>query len=137
MPRVRIEIEGLRCARCGHEWIPRKDWNPLVCPKCKSPFWDRERTLRNYRAEALIQWRQGGPPDQKKLADFERQLGAFRRPRLAWVGKRLRVSIDVRATNAENAVAQGRRHIVGRLRGVGLSGYGVKTKVDVSVKATD
>lgn len=40
------------CERCKdhHRWIPR-DWDqpreeqtlPLVCPKCKSPYWNRPR----------------------------------------------------------------------------------------------
>ena len=37
------------CERCGHEWIPRKPWKegdplPTVCPKCKSPYWNRPRS---------------------------------------------------------------------------------------------
>jgi predicted Zn-ribbon and HTH transcriptional regulator len=32
-----------RCKRCGHEWFPVKVHEPLVCPKCRSPYWDRER----------------------------------------------------------------------------------------------
>ena len=44
MSRVKIILEGYKCERCGHEWIPRniKD-KPRVCPKCKSPYWDRSR----------------------------------------------------------------------------------------------
>lgn len=35
----------LKCTRCGHTWIPRSDVIPKVCPnpKCKSPYWNRER----------------------------------------------------------------------------------------------
>ena len=37
-------FEGFGCERCGHEWVPRnKDQPPRVCPKCKSPYWDRPR----------------------------------------------------------------------------------------------
>ena len=34
-----------KCFRCGHEWYPRKPFGPLAknCPKCKSPYWNRER----------------------------------------------------------------------------------------------
>jgi len=36
-----VKLVGCRC-RCGHEWLPRhKDDKPRVCPKCKSPNWDR------------------------------------------------------------------------------------------------
>ena len=31
-----------KCLRCGHEW-PSKQPHPRVCPKCKSPYWDKER----------------------------------------------------------------------------------------------
>ena len=36
-----VMLNGCRC-RCGHEWLPRKKLEkPRVCPKCKSPNWDR------------------------------------------------------------------------------------------------
>jgi len=31
------------CERCGHEWPPRGAGDPTVCPKCKSPYWDKPR----------------------------------------------------------------------------------------------
>jgi predicted Zn-ribbon and HTH transcriptional regulator len=44
MPRVPITVMGYRCERCSHEWIPRDaERAPVVCPKCKSPYWDRPR----------------------------------------------------------------------------------------------
>ena len=44
MPRVPITVMGYRCERCSHEWIPRDTTqDPAVCPKCKSPYWDRPR----------------------------------------------------------------------------------------------
>jgi len=41
--RVKIVVEGYRCERCNSEWIPRKKDYPKVCPRCKSPYWDRKR----------------------------------------------------------------------------------------------
>lgn len=38
---VMLTVPGFRC-RCGHEWIAR-DERPRVCPKCKSPNWDRQK----------------------------------------------------------------------------------------------
>jgi predicted Zn-ribbon and HTH transcriptional regulator len=39
----KVLLHGYRC-RCGHEWLARdKDREPRVCPKCKSPNWDRAR----------------------------------------------------------------------------------------------
>ena len=43
-PIVEIKLKGFRCERCGHEWIPRDiSQEPRVCPKCKSPYWNRPR----------------------------------------------------------------------------------------------
>lgn len=39
-----LEIEGFFCERCRHEWISRgKRKEPMVCPKCKTPYWDEPR----------------------------------------------------------------------------------------------
>ncbi len=40
MAEVKITQKGFRCERCGHEWIPRNESHPRVCPKCKNPYWD-------------------------------------------------------------------------------------------------
>ena len=52
-PVFRKLVWAFRCLRCEHEWLPRKplegddppsgDQRPRVCPKCKSPYWDRPR----------------------------------------------------------------------------------------------
>ena len=43
-PRCNHKFEIMfKCKRCGHEWTPRNSNPPKVCPKCKSPYWDRER----------------------------------------------------------------------------------------------
>ena len=40
-----ITLKGYRCERCGHVWVPRlgEGEKPTICPKCKSPYWDRPR----------------------------------------------------------------------------------------------
>ena len=45
MAKIKILVEGYRCERCEHEWIPRvkKEEEPTICPKCKSPYWDKPR----------------------------------------------------------------------------------------------
>lgn len=44
MAKVTLTVEGYRCERCSHEWIPRdKEQEPTVCPKCKSPYWNKPR----------------------------------------------------------------------------------------------
>jgi len=44
--RVPITVMGFHCERCEHEWIPRgeNDDEPKVCPRCKTPYWNRPRT---------------------------------------------------------------------------------------------
>lgn len=45
-----VQLAGLRCERCSHEWLPRQsDTKPRVCPKCKSPYWDRPRTAKSHQ----------------------------------------------------------------------------------------
>lgn len=41
--RSTIEIPKYKCLRCEHEWIPRSENYPRVCPKCMSPYWDKPR----------------------------------------------------------------------------------------------
>lgn len=33
--------ESLKCQRCGYALMPRQLSRPRICPKCKSPYWDR------------------------------------------------------------------------------------------------
>lgn len=47
--KVRFEVEGYQCLRCGHKWVPRVlrgNELPTICPKCKSPYWNKERRQR-------------------------------------------------------------------------------------------
>lgn len=65
MARVPITIMGFRCERCEHEWLPRIPSRlPAVCPKCKSPYWNRPRKAPDYpefksKVEATL--RNAGP----------------------------------------------------------------------------
>lgn len=40
-----VNIKGFSCERCGHRWVSRSDSKnmPLVCPSCKSPYWNTPR----------------------------------------------------------------------------------------------
>jgi len=39
-----IKMYECKCERCGHAWITRTEEVPVVCPKCKSPYWDKPLT---------------------------------------------------------------------------------------------
>jgi Zn finger protein HypA/HybF involved in hydrogenase expression len=41
-----IEVKQLNCMRCGHKWYPRQT-TVRICPHCKTPYWDIERTRKN------------------------------------------------------------------------------------------
>jgi G:T-mismatch repair DNA endonuclease (very short patch repair protein) len=38
-----INLPTLFCKRCFHKWIPRANKLPDVCPRCNSPYWNKER----------------------------------------------------------------------------------------------
>jgi predicted Zn-ribbon and HTH transcriptional regulator len=60
MPKVNepeigmVLLRACRC-RCGHEWLPReRDEKPRVCPKCKSPNWDRPKKTISKPREMFV-----------------------------------------------------------------------------------
>lgn len=45
-------LKVFRCMRCNWEWAGRrgKPDKPMTCPKCRSPYWDKEKqSERDYR----------------------------------------------------------------------------------------
>ena len=42
-----VTIRGFRCERCIHIWTGRGGRHPVVCPKCKSPYWNIKRRIKN------------------------------------------------------------------------------------------
>lgn len=38
-----MTIKPQHCLRCGHDWKPRSLDMPTICPKCKSPYWNKPR----------------------------------------------------------------------------------------------
>ena len=44
MPKV--PIDAWHCNVCGNNWLGRTKEKPLRCSKCKSPYWDREKTKK-------------------------------------------------------------------------------------------
>jgi len=47
MGKKEIKVYECKCERCGHEWITRTEEAPIVCPKCKSPYWDKPINKNN------------------------------------------------------------------------------------------
>ena len=43
MAEFKLEVTAYKCNRCGHQWIPREKKKPTICPKCKSPYWNKPR----------------------------------------------------------------------------------------------
>jgi len=43
MAEIELKVKGYKCERCKHLWIPRKKEKPIICPKCKSPYWNKPR----------------------------------------------------------------------------------------------
>jgi len=53
-----IKLDGYICERCDHIWAPRlrtriEQKKPLVCPRCKSPYWNipRKNKLKRKKDE--------------------------------------------------------------------------------------
>lgn len=59
-----FSVNGYRC-RCGHEWVNKSLRNaerPRVCPRCKSPNWDREY---KFRRGGKREEKEGGKPTEE------------------------------------------------------------------------
>lgn len=41
MGEIQVQVKEFVCERCTHKWIPSSQTKPRVCPKCKSPYWDK------------------------------------------------------------------------------------------------
>ena len=75
MARVPITVMGWRCERCSHEWIPKDyDTEPAVCPKCKSPYWERPR--KNGKTAHGKSSRKAGRAWDREIAEQERKKEA-------------------------------------------------------------
>ena len=53
-------MEKLKCLRCEHIWEPKTDKIPIVCPKCKSGYWNRPRKVKELH------------PDEKPIPVIEK-----------------------------------------------------------------
>lgn len=55
MPKIKIEVEGYKCLRCNHEWIPKKKEYPKVCPNCHSAYWDTPKKNKNTKNKSKVE----------------------------------------------------------------------------------
>jgi hypothetical protein len=39
-------LQRQTCQRCGKNWWPRQSIKPARCPRCKSPYWDKQRRIK-------------------------------------------------------------------------------------------
>jgi DNA-directed RNA polymerase subunit RPC12/RpoP len=39
-------LQRQACQRCGKNWWPRQSTKPARCPRCKSPYWDKQRQIK-------------------------------------------------------------------------------------------
>lgn len=67
MSRVLIAVMGYSCDRCAHQWVPRRNGrDPVVCPRCKSPYWNRpkrsETTYDQFRKAVVKALRKADKP---------------------------------------------------------------------------
>jgi len=50
---MKIKIPKRKCERCGHKWLLKKPTEPRVCPKCKSPYWDKPRQAKSIPSKPM------------------------------------------------------------------------------------
>jgi len=41
-----IQVYSCICERCYHKWLSRKERLPIICPSCKSAYWNIKRLIR-------------------------------------------------------------------------------------------
>jgi DNA-directed RNA polymerase subunit RPC12/RpoP len=110
MARVPITIMGYRCERCDHEWIPKDfEREPAVCPKCKSPYWNRPRkatammTYEDFRAKIELELRKASPLTWTEIRTRAQLPQKF--PNNKWV-HRMEADIGLERKKDANAIIQ-------------------------------
>ena len=48
-----MKINIFKCLRCSHEWASKQE-HPRICPRCKSPYWDREPKASKYYVRVAL-----------------------------------------------------------------------------------
>jgi hypothetical protein len=89
MNKKQFNLPVLQCKRCSHKWIPRNPEKPRICPKCKSPYWDKPKlthvthiietrgkpaTLSFNQAEIIKRLEKENKTLKKQLAELQQKL---------------------------------------------------------------
>jgi hypothetical protein len=90
-----MKLPRMRCGRCGHEWIPRRDRPPNVCSACKSPYWNKPKVRPATRGWAKVierdiqaaveqshRWRREATAGSETLAELSDALVPLRRGKM-------------------------------------------------------
>ncbi len=101
MARVPITVMGYRCERCCHEWIPKNDRIPKVCPnqRCHSAYWDSPKksspmlTYESFRDSVQKVLKGSGPITWTEIRTTAKVPQAF--PNNKWV-RRLEQDISLK-----------------------------------------
>lgn len=99
---AQITLNGFRCERCAHEWVPRDSTQmPKVCPKCKSPYWDRPTGGYEFfeGAIAMVLRDAGRPLTWSEVREIGRLTQKF--PNNKWV-RRLEANIGLVRERGKN-----------------------------------
>lgn len=108
MARVPITVMGYRCERCSHEWIPKDaEIEPSVCPKCKSPYWNKPRknarpmTYESFRDAIRHSLKAGGALTWTEIRTTAKLPQLF--PNNKWVRK-LEADIGLKRNRTEHGI---------------------------------
>lgn len=108
MPRVPITVLGYRCERCGHEWVPKNgDHEPVACPKCKSPYWNRPRkatsmlTYEDFCSRIKKTLAEGGPLTWTEIRTIAKLPEKF--PNNKWV-RRMETEIGLKRDKDKHGI---------------------------------
>jgi DNA-directed RNA polymerase subunit RPC12/RpoP len=110
MALVPITVMGYRCERCGHEWLPRGTVKrePLQCPKCHSPYWNRPRktamlSYETFRDKVKAALHKSGPLTWTEIRTNAKLPEAF--PNNRWV-HRLEAEIGLKRNKDKHGIVK-------------------------------
>ena len=64
----------MKCVRCSHEWVARVG-RPVQCPRCKSPYWDRERRTEGNSVVESTEPGKRDTPTEENASDVRKEGG--------------------------------------------------------------